>query len=694
MVAADISRRFIKNLSEKKKKEKKNIKKQKGNSNRTNNGPAHKIKKKTPSSIWIAATRVRNYVLNDPCLDWLDMHGKVVLSKTKNKQLANLLKNVSINKISQNDNNNNISIVIKKKQPLSDKLDDFTPFIMKKGLEFENGIVNILKKKFGKHMITIKSSGSYSSGSMLNAVHYQQTLDAMKKGVPVIYQGMVINEKNMTYGYPDLIVRSDYINDLVSDDVMDADDMDISSIKTKFNKHNKKGKDTNGNGYHYRIVDIKHSCLHMRADGVHLLNSNSFPAYKAQLYIYNQALGNIQGYVPPSAYILGRCWKYTSKGVTYYGSDCFDKLGTIDFSDIDAAYVDKSEAAISWIRDVVTKGNNWTMNPPTRKELYPNMCNKNDGQWKDVKEFIAEEIKEITILWYCGIKQREIAHGQGIYTFDKCTSELLGIGEARSEIIQAIIDVNQDSCKDIIMPKKIQNELFEWHKESRSEFFVDFETIVNAGYDVTTLPECNNLACIFMIGVGHMVDGIWTYKNFTVSQITMEEEYKIFKKFHKYVKSFSKDPKLFHWGNAESMHYQKACERHGKEWGLTNWCNFIKVMEYEPIVVKGAYNFKLKNLAKAMHSHGMIKSKWNYDCKDGLDAMAIAWQCNEESKKTGVSLFNMQPMKGVIKYNEVDCKVVQEIIFCFRTYVEHINAGKDNQSFFSKILNWVPKISW
>jgi len=45
------------------------------------------------------------------------------------------------------------------------------------------------------------------------------------------------------------------------------------------------------------------------------------------------------------------------------------------------------------------------------------------------------------------------------------------------------------------------------------------------------------------------------------------------------------------------------------------------------------YVFGLKDVAKAMHSHGFIESIWNSDCVDGKSAMIIAQKCHDVAKR-------------------------------------------------------------
>ena len=79
-------------------------------------------------------------------------------------------------------------------------------------------------------------------------------------------------------------------------------------------------------------------------------------------------------------------------------------------------------------------------------------------------------------------------------------------------------------------------------------------------------------------------------------------------------------------------------------------------------VVSGALGFGLKAVANAFHSHGLIETDWANSPIDGLWAMVAAWQCNDEARQQGVPMSQMPLMSEVAHYNEVDCKVMMEIV--------------------------------
>jgi hypothetical protein len=103
------------------------------------------------------------------------------------------------------------------------------------------------------------------------------TQNMIKKGVPIIYQGVLHNSKNKSYGLPDLIVRADYINKIIDEEI------DIELRKLKATKQ-----------YPYYIIDIKNSNMHLSARADTLLNYNNVKPYKGQIAIYHQSLSDIQ----------------------------------------------------------------------------------------------------------------------------------------------------------------------------------------------------------------------------------------------------------------------------------------------------------------------------------------------------------------------------------------------------------------
>ena len=589
---------------------------------------------------WLSATSTYNYMMKDPVLDWYKYNHNTNIKNTKPTK------------------------------------NNFKTFIMEQGNIFENKILKLIQKKLGKHNVV------NINGNLLarDETKVKETLKMLKKGVPIIYSGVLHNHKTKTFGVPDILIRSDYLNRLIKTPVMDEDEK-INAPKLGHHK------------WHYRVIDIKYMTLALRSDGEHLLNGGCIPAYKVQLNIYNEALGELQGYTPPNAYILGRRWVYNKGGLQYHNNQCFDRLGVIDYSDTDDKYVDMTKDALNWGKQCKSKAAkkwNVTKYPLTNKQLYPNMCNHHDGQWHDMKKEIASFNHELTELYMVGPKNREIALSNQIYSYkdEKCNSESLGITGAKTQtLVDAIIYINKETCKELILPKTIHNDIYEWQHPDAVEFFVDFEFKNGAFNDIINLPVADTSVVIFTIGVGYLEKNKWIYKDFTSNHLTDACEMEICKAFGQYIKEVAekhhvKHPKCWHWSHTEQTMWQNTILKHPSLKGYKlNWCDLLKVFQMEPIVIKGALNFKLKSIAKAMHHHGFIKTVWDTnDMGDGQTAMLETIHADKMALKQKKQLSEMPILKSVIRYNEIDVKVLQEIVSYLRLYhLKGHNKRKRNE---------------
>ncbi len=595
--------------------------------------------------VWISATATRNYLLKDPLIDWL--------------------------KYNYSQNTNYISQTVGNRR----NSNSFIEYIMEQGTIFETHIIRLLSEKFGSDMV-------YSIGGELNphsSTKVKETLDAMNRGIPIIHSGLLHNPETQTYGIPDLLVRSDWINDIVEFPAIDDKYKTAPKLRDVHNPENSPC-------YHYLVVDVKFSTLYLRADGIHILTCGSFPAYKSQLYIYNEALARVQGYNPQKAFVLGRKWRFTSKGETFKGQNCFDRLGTIDYATVDKEYVNKTQDALKWLRDVRTEeAREWNVTnvPLSRSELYPNMCNTHDYPWRNTKEKIADTIKDLTSLWMVGIKQRKIAHSRDIYqwTDEKCTPEIMGInGKFTSRVLKKILEINRSRGIEKVKPKCIKNNFRDWQTQKELEFYVDFETINDVITEFEALPIVKNTSLIFTIGVGFInpLTKKWIFRDFTAHKLTFEEEGKICQEFSDYIRLEAetydvKNPLCVHWAHAENSFWNDAVKRHsdvsgGWESDEWEWFDLLKIFKEEPIVIKGCLGFSLKKVAGALQKHGYINTSWDVEssCLDGQAAMVGAWKAHKEAQARRLNMRELPHMREIIKYNEADVKVLYEIITYLR----------------------------
>lgn len=643
----------------------------------------------TDWNSWVSGSNTRNYAMREPLLDFLNLYGKSHGIKT--------------------DDEIDLSL-------------DSGKFLKEQGTKFENAVCsNIIHRIGADNVVKI---GSYEEA---NSTHkFDITVQAMNEGVPLILQGVLHDTDTKTYGVVDMICRSDYLSTIFEHAPIEYKTSYKSAKKLKTStkypaKKNSSHSHSHSHShsspcYHYTIIDIKYTTLRLFKHSDTLCNDPQMLANKMKICVYNQILSKIQGYESNCAYILGKRVIDDKQKI----NNPFYMAGIVDFAERDSHILEDTEKAIKWYRDVKTNGSKWKLYPPSRPELYPNMSNAFDYPWHTAKKELAHRTKDITVLWYCGPKQRELAHKHNVYSWDdpKCTAELVGFKNARGKQLQKILDVNQSNSS--IIPKKngLPEEAlevlkpFNRHDKSRQSltFYVDFETVSDCEQDFNIIknykpdkysddklndllkPKFSNL--VYLIGFVYEEPNKnrLRKKTYMIKDLTAESEAEILKEFVsdmnkiklKYGWKQNEFPQLYHWGHAEITTMIKAIERTpeiNKLIGKYSWFNLCDYVKSVPITVKGVFSFGLKDVVKGMYSAGMIPTKWEDDTIDGKAAMFAVINANKRCKEKNITLCEDEEMIQITQYNEIDCKVMFEIVEFLR--VQYI--PKYQSKYFEKI---------
>ena len=180
-----------------------------------------------------------------------------------------------------------------------------------------------------------------------------------------------------------------------------------------------------------------------------------------------------------------------------------------------------------------------------------------------------------------------------------------------------------------------------------------------------------------MIGCGHIEADKWQFRCFTAKRLSLASEAEVINQWLTHMKAVQErispnhTPRIFHWSPAETSNlrdaYNAAVCRHPEyaaAWSEEPyWFDFLmQVMKAQPVVVRGALGFGLKSVAQAMYKHRLIVSRWDSGPTDGLGAMIGAWRCAVEAKNKDIDLQQVPLMKEIERYNEIDCKVMMEIV--------------------------------
>lgn len=582
------------------------------------------------NKYYVSATKIKNYLINDPVLDYY---------KLKNK----------------NSNGHRTNFC-----------DSGLNILFEMGNRFEREVINEIKKIYPDKVTR--------SDKYMNINDHYNTIKYMKEGYPFIEQAGLYDEEIGIFGYADLLVRSDYLNNLVKQKYIENENYKAPNLN---------------NNYHYVVIDIKWSTMDLCANGLNLRNSKLLPAYKGQLAIYNLIVGKNQGYIPDKTFIMAKGWKYTQRGNTYRGYSFNDRLGVIDYSDFDNKYIELVKEAICWIRKVNTKYEKWSLNPPSCPELYPNMNNNYDTPYSKQKYEHAKLIKELTLLPSVSYKHRNTAHGNDVYSFDdkNLCANILGIkGQKTAPFIDKYIKFYRDSIENY-SPKNIINNIGDWKNKTGPEFFVDFETLntMFTQSDMNIYDSSNANEYIFMIGVGYIRDEQFYYKSFIADNISEDTEYSTVRDFIKFIEeetnyycdnnSLNREDcnvKLYHWSQAEIHMLNSFNERFDHVFSDWNplWVDLYQVFKSEPVFIRGAQSYSLKDISRAMHKLGYIDTIWESGVADGFSASLLS--CKYYKEKNQLSHDSLQykhlekVMLDIEKYNLVDCKVLWEILSFIR----------------------------
>ena len=604
---------------------------------RSDSGQAHVPTTEAEWAQWISATTTRNYVIDDPILDWLELYGPAHGFLPDN-EIAGY-----------------------------DSRTDFTAFLFQQGERFEAAVTGHFRS-----LADVVSTGEDSR--VRDPALAAATFEAMSNGVPIIDHGTLWDAKHRIYGIPDLLVRSDVLAELFPGCVS-VEEATVSA------------PDLGDNPWHYRVVDIKFTTLRLLSSG-RLGNSASSRAYKAQLFLYNRALGRVQGYTPTDSYLLGRGWRRTIARENRRGTSCMDLVAPVGQEEQitkGLSLGEMVESACGWVRRVQREGATWSPVPqPEVEELHPNMGNQEDGPWHHAKTVIAEEIGELTLLWQVGPEKRKQAGAAGIKDWRdaRCTATAVGVtGPKQGPVLQAILDINQVSGGRPVGPDVIRQTSDDWRTADIVDFYVDFETVSDLADDFSKIPERGGQPLIFMIGCGHMQEGRWSFEQFTVDRISEDQEGSIIAAWLAHMGAVRtevapgcEEYRILHWSAAETITlegaYNSAMQRHAAhDWPSLPWFDLLAlVVRAEPVVVRGALGFGLKAISTAMHSHGLIETVWEEGPADGLGAMVGGWWCEEEARRRDVPLSDIDLMQEIGRYNEVDCRAMMAIVRYLRSH--------------------------
>lgn len=519
----------------------------------------------------------------------------------------------------------------------------------------------------------------------MSSRRFNQTCQILNSESAVLFRPVLMDKKRKIYGIPDMMVRSD---------------MALSWLKKHY-------KSELLHGFHHleeNVDEVENSyilfCFSLKQPPKKYGDeSKESEDMNPSMNKWNRVLQT--QYTLYARIVDDILEQETSTTLcAFLGTNYATILNPYEYSDT----IRSSVGAIKWAKDLKENGQAWATDlggkQPPNVHLYPNMCNKYDQTWRHVKTILAERWGELTLLWYCGIAQRNRAHKNNVYTWNETgnhltPSEVVDAMMAHEEtvkkdekskrrrIMERMIKLNRTSDK-IYHARKIGNLLEPYMdlQEEVQEFFVDFEVLPKA-VEWQGKRGRQPDGMIYLNGMGWIcpVTKEWKFKSFVAPSLSSGSEYKVIKEWYDTICSVRSQAKakkavLYHWSPAEPRFLNKAMTRHYIR-GLQDefetdgfeWRDLMEMFIDAEVVIRGVWGYSVKYVAKGLHKYGILPEVWK-DGEKGGDPMiesgettvGTASGCYRTANRDGIDVNHTAQFDSLRTYNEMDCRVMYDLL--------------------------------
>jgi hypothetical protein len=467
---------------------------------------------------------------------------------------------------------------------------NFTNFIMDMGNKYEEIVVNNLIEKCNKlnlsYTIVERKQG------------YHQTKNAISKNTDIIFQAQVKDWDRNIIGYPDIIVTKNAFLKLFK----------ISSQAAIYELS--KVKDN-----HYIVIDVKYSTIDSN-NGFIDEKTKYHRFIRSQIAMYT----NIGKFKSNIGFIISKDLQTIDSPIATYTND--------------KCIIEDYEKAISWLIRLYKEGKDWNLETPSIPELYPNMNNVMDGGWREYKQRLAINLKEVSLINGIGDIIREKLQSKGVYTYDN---------PSFVETLQTFIDKENKTFNRIL---NIRNNILNKGKIFRSLDIKQYTLLTSVSYIYVDIETCNKFdlygthktyltSISFISSEGNNC--------FIVNHLSEEQESIIIARFKEYLESMNKEIVLVHYSPTEDKFFKKHNINYTT---LDLYSILINEFDNNNQNIKDIceYDFSLKSISsKIQDVYGECK------VKNGLEVLTVYQKDNIDD----------EIKNEIIKYNIADCEALK-----------------------------------
>jgi hypothetical protein len=465
---------------------------------------------------------------------------------------------------------------------------DFTNFIMDMGNKYEEIVVNNLIEKC-KNLNLTYTIVERKQG-------YHQTKNAISKNTDIIFQAQVKDWDRNIIGYPDIIVTKKAFLKLFKLSSQAAI-YELSKVKDN----------------HYIVIDVKYSSIDS-TNGFIDEKTKYHRFIRAQIAMYT----NIGKFKSNIGFIISKDLQTIETPIATYTND--------------KCLIEDYEKAIDWLIRLYKEGKEWDINKHLIPELYPNMNNVMDGAWREHKQKLAINLKEISLISGIGDIIRDKLRSNNIYSYDN---------PRFIEFLEKCVDKDTKTYNRILT---IRNNLLSNNNINYIQGNNSILTSVEYIYvDIETCSKFNLYGThkTYLTGISLLHSDIT--KCFIVDHLSEEQETNIIDKFKEYLNSIEKNIVLVHYSSVEDKFFKKNNINYTtidlytiitNEFDKGNKC-IIDICEYD---------FSLKSIVSKLED---VYSKCKI--KNGLEVLT-AYQKD---------IIKDEIKEEIIKYNIADCEALK-----------------------------------